>query len=149
METHTQRFPWFLFVVVLFAVAIALFRFNDYVLQGNFTLLVNSACDVNAESCFEAECSPEEEIGCPEGPYKKIQIKKADAPPCLEEHTCMNFQCPPGAVCEVTYCSDETVEDGEHCYVPPEPEVFVEDTNATSSATVDEGAATSTTLQDE
>lgn len=105
-----------LLACVFLAIAgIAAYRYQQYVVDKNYLLEVNAPCDVTTHSCFTSDCSPQDDLSCPPGPYEKVEIRKAVAPACLEEHTCTSFACPAGGTCAITYCSSDSLEDGEHC----------------------------------
>ena len=99
----------------LLIVGVIGFRYHEYVVNRHYIINVNTACDSSVEKCFISDCSPAEDLGCPNGPYKKIEIRNADAPKCLEEHQCTNFLCGTIESCKATYCSEESLDAGESC----------------------------------
>ena len=105
----------FLLLVAVLVFSVVGFRYYEYVVNRNFIINVYTACNPSTEQCFVSDCSPEDDLSCPNGPYKKIEIRDADAPQCLEEHTCTNFICGDIASCTATYCSEENLEEGESC----------------------------------
>jgi hypothetical protein len=114
------RFPVVLPIFGILILAVIGFRYQEYVLYRHFPMTVYAPCNALEEKCFVSSCSPEEDIGCPIGPYKKIFIQNSDAPHCLENHSCDSFSCDGIASCETTYCGDDSVEDGESCSnLPP------------------------------
>jgi hypothetical protein len=125
---------WLLFFI--FAVlVVAGYRYQQYILQENFLLEVNTTCDPAVDSCFVVDCSPEEDPFCDTTPYKKIEIKTYEAPECLQEHICENFSCTGKETCTETFCSDEVLEDGESCTVKEEPAQPTDDLRVEDSPT--------------
>lgn len=106
-----------LVAIVLLAIAGTIWqRYDQYVLKGNFYLEAYASCDPATEMCFVADCPPEEDLECDASPYKKIEMVEREAPKCLEEHTCDTFSCPANSGnCSVTYCSEDTLDEGEVC----------------------------------
>lgn len=96
---------------MLFCVTVG-YRYYQYMVKKNFILEVNVACDPNTENCFKADCSGD---GCDTSTYKKVTISAHDAPKCLEEHNCDTFTCTGISSCTMTYCSKDTLADGEVC----------------------------------
>lgn len=91
------------------------YRYYDYFIAKNISLYAFTPCSPDIENCFiSSEESAYFEFQLE--PYKKIEILDKYAPTCLEEHTCENFSCDGIESCIVTYCSEETLEDGEYCY---------------------------------
>jgi hypothetical protein len=111
MNKDTKYLLFFLGLIVLVIVG---YRYQQYVINRNFTLLVNTVCDSQTEKCFVMDCVEGEE-GCDKTPYKKVELVAKDAPQCLEEHTCTSFSCGKLENCTVSYCTEDTLEDGEVC----------------------------------
>ena len=109
------QFPILLSLFALIIIAVIGFRYYEYVLRGDFMMNVYAPCDPSVEKCFVSDCSPADDLSCPIGPYKKVEVREGDAPRCLEEHQCASFTCAGIASCTATYCSDATLEDGESC----------------------------------
>lgn len=108
---------WLLFsLAFLLLVIVAGYRYEQYVMARNFTFFANTACDSSLHDCFIADCSPEEDgLGCPNGPYAKVELSASDAPKCLSEHSCKSFSCDGLEDCEITYCSEDILDEGEIC----------------------------------
>jgi hypothetical protein len=91
------------------------YRYYQYVIKKNFILEINTTCDPKTEKCF----SPSTDLGFFDTSYKKIRIIENYAPKCLEEHSCESFNCPNNwqntNICQTTYCSDDTKNEGEEC----------------------------------
>jgi hypothetical protein len=101
----------FLTVTMLITIS---YRFYDYVIEKNIQLYTYASCNTEKETCFIVD----EENAYYEfqtHPYKKVSILDAYAPACLEEHTCEEFKCDNLASCEITYCAEDTLEEGEYC----------------------------------
>lgn len=111
MEKNTK---YFLIALILLTLAIAGYRYDQYVVEKNFVIEVNTSCSVGELNCFVASCAAGEE-GCDKTPYKKVTIKDFEAPQCLEEHTCQDFSCDGKASCSAAYCSEDSLADGEEC----------------------------------
>ena len=116
------QFPIILPLFAVLILTVVGFRYSEYVIHRNFTMDVYAPCDPLTETCFVSSCLPAENPGCPVGPYKKIEIKNADAPRCLENHQCTSFSCEGIVSCTTTYCSTESVGDGESCTGKPQIE---------------------------
>ena len=106
----------FLFLILLITLIVVFYRYQQYVVDKNFILNVNTVCDPNIENCFTADCLPGTDSECDTTPYKKVKILDRYAPKCLEEHNCSSFSCEKyNSNCYVTYCSPDTLENGEKC----------------------------------
>jgi hypothetical protein len=123
-----NRFPVILPLFAVLILTVVGFRYNEYVIHRNFVMDVNAPCDPSTEACFTSSCSPAEDLGCPVGPYKKIEINNADAPRCLENHQCTHFACDGIASCTTTYCSSDVLADGESCTEKPQAETVTAST---------------------
>ncbi|HVY36105.1 MAG TPA: hypothetical protein VG982_02405 [Candidatus Paceibacterota bacterium] len=102
-------------LVVLAIFIVAGYRYKGYVLDGNYTVLANTVCDASEGHCFVSDCSPGESENCDQTPYKKVTIERKYAPECILNHTCESFYCGDIPTCSITYCSDETLDEGEIC----------------------------------
>ena len=113
-----NRLSKYLFIlVILLFLAVMGYRYDEYILKRNFLITVNAVCNPSIESCFVADC--ETGPDCDESPYKKVDILAHNTPKCLEEHNCPNFSCANISNCEETYCSENTLSEGEKCLVLP------------------------------
>ena len=100
-------------IIIIFLVTCG-YRYYQYVINKNFTIDVNTSCDINKDKCF----SYLEEDGTVSEPYKKVTLLAKYALSCLEEHTCPNFSCPTDIKeddCLTTYCSEDILDEGESC----------------------------------
>ena len=80
-------------------------------------LFTTIACDPTEKSCFVSDCSVDNDPECDVSPYMKVEINAHQAPKCLEEHTCEAFVCTEELEsCSITYCSEDTIEEGEICF---------------------------------
>lgn len=112
-----QRLVKYLPTIIVFALVllVAGYRYQQYVIERNFVIHVNAPCDGRQAKCFVSDCSPEDDLSCPAGPYKKVDVLSSIAPACLQEHTCEQFVCAGLAGCEETFCSEDIVDAGETC----------------------------------
>lgn len=108
---RNSKYP--IIMLALLTLIVGGYRYYQYVVEGNFLLEVNMACDPQHEACF----SPSADSGIGSGPYKKVEINAHYAPKCLEEHNCENFSCQniPAGKCTMIHCSDSTRTEGEEC----------------------------------
>lgn len=113
MKLVMRYYPLLLVIAALLVVVA--YRYDEYVLQRDFTLVVTAPCDTSAHSCFISDCSPADNPGCVVGPYEKVKILAREAPRCLEEHSCSSFSCTAYATCSATFCTSNVLEDGESC----------------------------------
>ena len=104
----------FLLILALIG-GIVWYRYDQYVIAGNFILHADTACDPQKHSCFVLDCIPGETPDCEIMPYQKVDIIANQAPTCLAEHLCTDFSCAESQDCSITYCSNETLEEGEVC----------------------------------
>lgn len=109
----TKSAKIFIFFILILFLVVAGERYLEYIHNKNFEILVNTSCQLGEQGCFVADC--EAGPDCDQTPYKKVSILAKEAPKCLGEHTCENFTCSGLESCEITYCSEETLEDGEKC----------------------------------
>jgi len=128
----------FLIFILILLSGIVAYRFYQYVILHNFTVISHTSCDVTRDSCFVMDCSPEEDgADCDIEPYEKVDIMAYEAPQCLLEHTCELFSCDGKASCSITFCSEETLQEGEVCAVIEIPEPVVEEGATEEDASVD------------
>lgn len=103
------------FLLIFFLIIIVLFRYEKYVIQGDFLITSTAPCS-NSESCFVMDCAAADNPECEARPYKKIVISASIAPQCVFEHTCQNFVCSVNdSRCKIEYCSQEKLIGGEKC----------------------------------
>jgi hypothetical protein len=96
------------------------FKYKQFFADRDFLFLTGVNCDPTTESCFRAicdgPCDTSSSIMFTDGsPYKYVELPRYNAPQCLEEATCPNFECKESDKCSLVYCSDETLSDGEEC----------------------------------
>ena len=90
------------------------FGYQKFFVELNFVLESTIECDPRFESCF-VWCEDE----CEENYYKKIAKKAYNVPACSNIFECEPPICELGEEeCEITTCSEETVEVGEICTNP-------------------------------
>lgn len=105
----------FLICTGILVLIVGIHNFTRYYIMRDYPLNVFSSCDPAMHSCFIANPDTADPTFQTE-PYEKVAVDAAHAPSCLDEHTCSNFTCEGvGGTCEVTYCSADTVEEGESC----------------------------------
>ena len=106
----------FLALIILATLLVVFNRYQQYIINRNFVLNIDTVCSPDIEKCFTMDCSPADDPECDDTPYKKVEILEINAPKCLEEHNCSDFACDPGDIlCSITFCSDNVLEDGEKC----------------------------------
>ena len=117
-QEKKSNFNYLIFAIIITIMFVGSYRYYQYMIERNFIISVNTICDQQNESCFSS--SPDLSYG--QNPYKKITLTANYAPKCLEEHNCDSFFCPSilekSSICEITYCTDDTKEDGEECVGP-------------------------------
>lgn len=101
--------------VIIAIFAVVGYRYDQYVFKKNYVVNAAAPCDAAMNSCFAADCSPEEDASCDTTPYEKVTLPAADAPDCLLENSCSQFDCSNANQCTITYCTPDTAEDGEVC----------------------------------
>lgn len=123
-----------LILIVVPILSIVGFKYKQFFLDKDFLYTTYVSCDPATESCFKVICEGESATSSGEcdsssgvifsdgSPYKKIELSASKAPNCLlDEMTCPTFTCPKDdPTCTTTYCSDDTLEEGEEC-VPTTP----------------------------
>lgn len=142
----------FLIFLALVIISVIGFKYQQFFLNRNYTLLAEISCDPTTESCFKVICDGECEasaiVNSDGSPYKKVSILAAHAPACLEEENCTDFTCPVGDdTCSITYCSEDNLEEGEECVVPEPADDASSTTEETTTATSSE-VATSTEAEE-
>lgn len=115
------------FVDVLFPLLVciiagtAVFYFNTIVLNLGYRTMLYPGCNPEIESCFTVSCEEGEE--CEPEPYKKVLVATDRLRAC-EDDTCVEELCATASsICEIIWCQEENLEEGEECfvYVAPEP----------------------------
>lgn len=106
-----------LLVLLLATLAAIGGRFYGYVVAKDFTAYFYGDCDAETSSCFVADCDPADPL-CDSTPYTKLAVPFTNTPSCLLEYACEDFSCQETTGCEETFCSDDSLEDGEICTSP-------------------------------
>ncbi len=99
-------------------------KYKVYVLDRDFLITDTIPCDPRTKSCFVHECINSDE--CASEPYQKITIQANELPVCdkFRENECPIPTCKLGSTtCSISYCSENTLEAGETCYVVAESEL--------------------------
>jgi hypothetical protein len=100
--------------------AVVSFKYKQFFLDRDFLFLTQVNCNPATEQCFRVicngPCDTSSQIMFMGGsPYKYIELPRYKAPQCLEEVTCPDFVCKETDKCSITYCSADTLGDGEEC----------------------------------
>lgn len=132
----------FLFVV-LAILAVGAYKYKAFVIDRNFDILAHVTCDPQSESCFVADCSPEDDPECDITPYKKVLKSAKNIEECGPSEECPELSCDENEVgCTTTYCSSETIDEDEICAEtivnPIEPEESPDAQESEESATSSE-----------
>jgi hypothetical protein len=111
-----NRISHFALLMALLLTVLVGYRFYDYAIGKNFTIDIYTDCNPAEHSCFLLE-DLDMGYGIEDGPYERVSIVSKHAPACLEEHSCEDFTCEglPEESCTITYCSEDTVGEGEVC----------------------------------
>jgi hypothetical protein len=110
-----NKFKYLIVTITIIILVVGGYRYYQYMVERNFIIEVNTICDPQKEVCFSAT----DDMSYGQNPYKKVTLTARYASQCLEEHNCDSFSCPgvleKSGICEITYCSDNTKDDGEEC----------------------------------
>ncbi|MGB2791150.1 MAG: hypothetical protein WBC29_01205 [Candidatus Moraniibacteriota bacterium] len=134
METEKQEkfqsrwFFWVFFLAVFLSVFATFYR---VFIAKNYLVDIETACSPETEACFARDICDTEDQTCAEGDtptgtsyYKTVERKafafpEACASGSLDSPLCADLSCRSGEVdCTETFCSDETVPEGETCVGP-------------------------------
>lgn len=119
-------------LILIFFVS-AYWGYQVFVVQRDFIVNSTATCDPQIESCF-VSCDAGR---CGTDYYTKITKRAYNIPICngiLEK--CEPLVCEPGEIdCEITFCSSESVEEGERCTNPLNFMIGTENTESTSTET--------------
>lgn len=109
------RSTTFFTVLCIFILAIAGHNFVRYHILKDYPVSTFTECDPEKHNCFLADIDTSDPT-FQTGPYAKVEVNAAYAPSCLDEHTCSNFSCDGIAgFCDVKYCTEDSVDEGETC----------------------------------
>jgi hypothetical protein len=102
--------------------------YMKYFVAKDYYIEAQADCDPYTEKCFVWKCDPnatDESEKCTGDPEKDIwyfqKVKKVAnlVPLCNpDDENCDALSCSPGMDCEVTYCDEKTVGEGEECNDP-------------------------------
>ena len=149
MDRNSKYFLGFVALVIVLLVG---YKFKQFIIDKDFTLIANIPCDTKTESCFKVTCDPVTGCDASSGivnadgsPYKKVTLPYSKAPNCLIEEDCTSFSCeandPGDPACKVTTCVDGATEDnggpadGEECIPVGGEATTTPATDATTTAT--------------
>ncbi len=109
MKIWTDYLP---VVALIMAVAVGGYYYLNIVNNLDYLTMISGECDPEQESCFQycqdASCADAE-------PYKKILVKTARITECTTEECVLRICKSSESACLITYCSDETLKEGEIC----------------------------------
>lgn len=96
-----------------------------YFVSKDYYVAAQAECDPSKEACFVHVCDVEIDGECPTDEselttyYKNVR-KKANLIPLCDpaDENCHALDCVTGMDCEVTYCDEETVPEGDTCNDP-------------------------------
>jgi hypothetical protein len=111
-----RKSTYLICLLALLGVVVAGWGYHTYFLERDFIVHTTTECDPETEACF-MWCGDGE---CEQDYYKKIDKNARYIPVCDSYATeCEPLSCGAGeADCKVTWCSSETIEDGEVCTDP-------------------------------
>lgn len=135
MDKKSKMFLWVFSALIFGSVLISFYR---YVLLKDYQIFAHIDCIPTKEACFVWKCDPkaaqDDENACSGNLsqdmrfYKKIQKNAGSIPLCEEGAP----GCPPLSCiqnernCTVTYCNEDTLEEGEACSSPEDIQLFSE-----------------------
>ena len=112
----------------IFLILIVSARFTHFFVEKDFYVHSVAGCSPLEGTCFITDCDSNLDSECDLEAYKKIDIQGKDAPPCIFSLDCKDFSCDNIAGCTESYCSEETLEEGEKCLIEDvnaiDPETF-------------------------
>ncbi|RPI53857.1 MAG: hypothetical protein EHM49_03865, partial [Deltaproteobacteria bacterium] len=121
---------FFLVFFLLIAVVVVI-TYAKYFVAKDYYITAQADCDPETEACFIYVCDPEVDGECPEDEaewtsYYKIVKKKANLIQLCDpnEEDCNALECLEGMDCEVTFCDEDSVAEGEEC---SDPETYLEE----------------------
>lgn len=123
MSTMNKSGKIVLVVIILSILVVVGFKYKQFFLDKDFSVIVHASCDPATESCFriacDGECEESSVIFSDGSPYKKIELPHSKAPMCITtDMTCLDFSCSADDTdCTTTYCADDTLEEGEECVI--------------------------------
>jgi hypothetical protein len=100
-------------VIVLLLLILIGYRYNNYILHKDFIIDATAPC-ITGGTCFMADCAPGD-ASCDPTPYVKVSLPAAEAPECLVNNDCDQFSCEGLQGCQIIYCSQDVLDDGETC----------------------------------
>lgn len=132
METSMDKKSKIFFLVFFLLIAVVVvITYAKYFVAKDYYITAEAECDPETEACFIYVCDPEVDGECPEDEaewtsYYKIVKKKANLIPLCDpnEEDCNALDCIEGMDCEVTFCDEDSVAEGEEC---SDPETYLEE----------------------
>jgi len=101
--------------LVLFILVSLSAKFYKFSVEQDFYVSAKLECNPETESCFVWDCDLADE-DCDQSPYKyiwKYATEVANCDPRFGE--CGALQCTKGDDCEIVYCDENTLGEGEFC----------------------------------
>lgn len=113
MDRKSKFLTWTFILIVIAAVG---WSYYNFIIERNFIVHNYAECDPTKESCF-MWCEDGE---CEDDYYAKITKSARDIPICNEAlEECEPLICELGEIgCEVIYCSEDMLDEGEICTNP-------------------------------
>ena len=107
-------------LILIFALVIVstfLWKYHTILQKHDFIIDTHIACDSSVNVCFTTVCDVESGEDCTDAVYAKLQKRAIDIPLCDKfKDNCPELTCAIGEPdCSITYCSDESLDDGESC----------------------------------
>ncbi len=132
METNMDKKSKIFFLVFFLLIAIVtVITYMKYFVAKDYYITAQADCDPATEVCFAHTCDPEIDGECPEDEadrvsYYKLVNKRANLIPLCDpnEEDCNALECLEGMDCQVTYCDEDNVPEGEECN---DPEKYLEE----------------------
>lgn len=124
---------------ILLVIGASVWKYKVFVVDRDFVIYNNIACDPYTEACFVYVCEEGDEE-CDDTPFKKIEKNAQFADLCdiASGEECSGLICESNEEgCMIVTCSEEALEDGEQC-VKYEMPVVVETDSDTASSTTDQ-----------
>jgi hypothetical protein len=118
-----------IFFAVFFTLiaGVVIVTFTKYFIAKDYYIQAEADCDPATEACFVTTCDPADDPECPADPeeqtsYTKLVKKKANQIPDCDpaDENCQALECLPGGDCEVIFCDEITVGEGQECNDPEE-----------------------------
>jgi hypothetical protein len=126
----------FLFSALILAIIfVGVYKYKEFVIDKNFDIYTHISCNPQTEECFVQDCSIETDPECDLNPYKKITKSAKNILECVDGADCPELKCEQNEeFCEITVCSEASIEDGEVC--TEIPSLFTENIEESATSSV-------------